>query len=107
MNVDEFGELREDEIIGALNANDVEYVLVGGAAAILWGAQRPTRDIDCVARWTTANHRRICSALAASDLGPITLAALEDIIDSKQHADREKDRAALPELIAIRDRMKE
>ena len=32
------------------------------------------------------------------------VAALDDIIASKEHADREKDREALPELYALRDR---
>ena len=34
----------------------------------------------------------------------VLVAALDDIIASKEHADREKDREALPELYALRDR---
>lgn len=34
----------------------------------------------------------------------VLVAALDDIIASKKHADREKDRDALPELYALRDR---
>jgi hypothetical protein len=33
----------------------------------------------------------------------VLVAALDDIIASKEHADREKDRQALPELYALRD----
>lgn len=35
----------------------------------------------------------------------VLVAALDDIIASKEHADREKDREALPELYALRDRV--
>jgi hypothetical protein len=34
----------------------------------------------------------------------VLVAALDDIISSKEHADREKDRQALPELYSLRDR---
>jgi hypothetical protein len=61
--IDEYGDLDETSIFQALDDHDVEYVVVGGSAAILWGAQRATRDVDCVARHTTENHRRLCDAL--------------------------------------------
>jgi hypothetical protein len=34
----------------------------------------------------------------------VLVAALDDIIASKEHANREKDRDALPELYALRNR---
>lgn len=61
--IDEYGDLDETRIFQALDDHEVEYVVVGGSAAILWGAQRATRDVDCVARQTTENHRRLCDAL--------------------------------------------
>lgn len=60
---DAYGELDETEIFRALDDSDVEYIVVGGSAAILWGAERATRDVDCVARQTAENHRRLCAAL--------------------------------------------
>lgn len=60
---DEYGDLDETKIFQALDDHGVEYVLVGGSAAILWGAERATRDVDCVARQTVENHRRLCDAL--------------------------------------------
>ncbi|MGI9017028.1 MAG: hypothetical protein ACR2HR_07990 [Euzebya sp.] len=175
---DGYGNLDELAIFQALADHDVEYVLVGGSAARLWGATRPTRDVDCVADMTTANHERLCDALRAmgrprlriegvdddgaiqlsqsllhpdffartanstwrTDSGSIDIlsaipdddgsdvayeelrsravatptgrltiqvAALDDIITSKQHANRRKDREALPELIALRDRIRD
>jgi hypothetical protein len=35
----------------------------------------------------------------------VTVASIDDVIASKQWANRPKDRDALPELIAIRDRL--
>lgn len=59
----DYGYLDETRIFRALEDHQVEYVLVGGSAAILWGAERATRDVDCVARQTTDNYRRLCDAL--------------------------------------------
>ena len=61
--IDDYGDLDETRIFEALDDHEVEYVVVGGSAAILWGAQRATRDVDCVAHQTTENHRRLCDAL--------------------------------------------
>ena len=173
MSADEFGELDETRIFEALNDHDVEFVLVGGSAAILWGAQRATRDVDCVAERSTDNLQRLCDALRQmgnprlriggvddatagelstqllhpdffertavstwrTDAGSIDIlseipttkgesvgyevlrsratftptgqlsipvASLDDIIESKRAADRDKDRDALPELERLR-----
>ena len=175
---DEYGELDETRIFRALDDHRVEYVLVGGSAAILWGAQRATRDIDCVAQQSVENYERLSEALkqmgnprlriegvddeAAAELSKqllhpdffartaastwrtdsgsidilsdipgldgqpvpyvdlrdratfaptselrIPVASLDDIIDSKTHADRAKDREALPELEDLRRRQVE
>ena len=37
-------------LIEVLDRHGVEYLLVGGAAATAYGAERPTDDIDCVVR---------------------------------------------------------
>ncbi len=176
MTDDEYGALDEASIFRALADHGVEFVVVGRGAALLWGAERGTRDIDCVARQSTENYQRLCAALiqmgrprlriegvddetatelskqllhpdffartAAStwrtDAGSIDVlaaipdldgidvgyaqlheratrvsageirvfvASLDDIIQSKQHADRAKDREALPELLELRRRL--
>jgi hypothetical protein len=90
---------------------------VGGVAASGYGAQRPTYDLDCLVRRKLDNLHRLAAAMR--ELGArlrvegldddlttgtgfvIRAAALEDIIASKEWANRPKDRAALPELREI------
>lgn len=173
---DAYGDLDHAGILRALDEHDVAFVVVGGSAAILWGAKRATRDVDCVAESTAENHRRLCDALRQmgsprlriegvddatavelseqllhpdffartasstwrTDCGSIDIlseipaldglpvpyvelraratfvptseirvpvASLDDIIDSKTHANRTKDREAIPELRELRRRL--
>jgi hypothetical protein len=41
----------------------MEYLMVGGVAAIGYGAQRPTEDADCVVRRERSNFDRLAGAL--------------------------------------------
>lgn len=162
-------------LVRVLEDHGVEYLLVGGVAAIAHGATRATKDFDCLARRTSENLQRLAAAMR--ELGarlhvegiadkeaaqlPVQLdeqtlagmeistwrteagdfdvlvdmpdstgrrrsyeelvghaesfefegvavqaAPLEDLIASKEWADRPKDHEALPELRAIRDRLK-
>jgi hypothetical protein len=51
-------------LLAALNAGGVEFILVGGAAAIAHGASRLTQDLDIVYRRTPVNIDRLLKALA-------------------------------------------
>ena len=75
---DDYGELEETRIFQALDDHHVEYVIVGGSAAILWGAERATRDVDCVARQTADNHRRLCDALTQMGNPRLRIEGVED-----------------------------
>lgn len=56
--------MKFDVAVQAFCDAGVEFVLIGGWAAILNGSVRTTRDLDiCYAR-TGENHRRIANALA-------------------------------------------
>ena len=60
-------------VIAALLDHGVEFVVVGGVAAIAHGVQRITRDIDFVLRPGKRNSRRAIAALAelgAEELRP-------------------------------------
>jgi hypothetical protein len=57
------------ELIRRLIEGRVEFVLVGGFAAVAHGATLVTRDVDICCRFTEANLMRIQKALA--DLHPV------------------------------------
>jgi hypothetical protein len=61
------GPFRPDALARALNARDVDYVVVGGVAAIRHGSRRTTRDLDIVPDPAPDNLRRLGAALG--DLG--------------------------------------
>lgn len=53
-----------DVAVQALTDAGVEFVLIGGWAAILQGSMRTTRDLDVCYGRTAENHRRLAAALA-------------------------------------------
>jgi hypothetical protein len=57
------------ELVGRLIAARVEFVLVGGFAAIAHGVLRTTRDVDICCRFSEENLMRIQRAVA--DLHPV------------------------------------
>lgn len=151
-----------------LNEEGVDYVVVGGFAAVVRGSPLPTRDIDIVPSRLPENLDRLGRALTrmnakirisgepvatridgpflanmpfmlnlvtdfgemdltftpagraggyegwfsgatAEDVGgglQVVVASLDDIIDSKQAANRAKDQAALPYLESLRDELR-
>jgi hypothetical protein len=50
-------------LIEVLDRYEVEYLIVGGAAAYAYGAERPTDDADCVVRRERTNLDRLAGAL--------------------------------------------
>jgi predicted nucleotidyltransferase len=53
-----------ERLLKVLVDESVDFVLVGGYAAILQGASRPTQDVDVTPSTTTDNLSRLTSALA-------------------------------------------
>lgn len=58
-------------VLRALDRRDVDYVLIGGVAAVLQGSPLPTYDVDITPAPGARNRARLLAALA--DLGAITL----------------------------------
>jgi hypothetical protein len=50
-------------LLGALNQHHVEYIVVGGAAAIALGSSRFTQDLDIVYNRSPENLERLAAAL--------------------------------------------
>lgn len=57
------------ELIRRLIASDVEFVLVGGFAAVAHGAALVTRDVDVCCRFSESNLMRVQRAF--EDLNPV------------------------------------
>lgn len=51
-----------DRLLETLERHRVDYLLVGGVAAIAHGAVRPTVDLDCLARRGGDNLKRLAAA---------------------------------------------
>lgn len=86
---------RFGELLRSLSDANVEFILIGGIAAVAHGSPRATQDIDLVYRRTPENIRRLVSAL--SPLEPYlrgagrprdleTIAILEQLRDRKPPA---------------------
>jgi hypothetical protein len=56
-----------EALIRALDAAGVEFIVVGGAAAVIHGAPITTQDLDIVPRLDAEAQRRLLDALGALD----------------------------------------
>jgi molybdenum cofactor biosynthesis enzyme MoaA len=54
--------LQAVELIRVLDRHEVDYVLVGGLAAMIHGATRLTTDMDVVPEWSHSNRERLARA---------------------------------------------
>ncbi len=52
------------EILKVFNQHQVEYIIVGGVAAVIHGAPTTTFDLDTLVRVNQANAERLASALS-------------------------------------------
>jgi hypothetical protein len=52
------------EILEVLNRNEVEFIVVGGVAAVIHGAPTTTFDLDTLVRLSNANTERLVRALS-------------------------------------------
>ena len=71
------------EFLECLNANEVEYLIVGAYAVAWHGYPRFTADLDILVRTTTANAERVLRSLAAFGFGSLGLTA-DDFADTDQ-----------------------
>ena len=58
-------ELDVERLLGGLTAHGVEYVVVGGIAAVLWGSPRNTFDLDICPATDRGNLEALATALVA------------------------------------------
>ena len=72
-------EIQPDfrELLALFNAQNVEYLIIGGYALAFHGAPRYTGDLDILVRPDPANAQRILKALALFGFGLLSLAAAD------------------------------
>src|SRR5687768_14628764 len=70
-----------EQIIAALNANSVRYLIAGGLAVVAHGYVRFTADVDLIIHLEEGNVRHAISALASLGYRPRAPVALEAFAD--------------------------
>ena len=80
------------DIFATLNAAQVQYLVVGGIAVVLYGVQRTTGDVDLCVRLTTNNLERLADALQRLGFVPRVPVPITGLADAKtrQRWTREK-----------------
>jgi hypothetical protein len=63
-----------------LSSHDVEYLVIGGVAAIAYGLPRTTFDIDLLIRADLTNARKLLGAMTESGLGTAALTTPEEVL---------------------------
>ena len=84
-----------------------KYVLIGGLAAVLYGSAVVTNDADIGPSRADENRDELAAHAEPFVIEGthVHVAALGDIIRSKETVNRVKDQAALPHLYALEDEM--
>jgi hypothetical protein len=67
-------------LCGRLNAKGVDYVVIGGWAAIAHGLPRTTLDVDLLIRATPENVQRLIDALSELGFGTARGLDVDDIL---------------------------
>ena len=78
-------EQRTDQLLRWLNDSAIEHVIVGGVAAIAWGASELTRDLDIVVPYDAEHLARLLAALMPFHPKHATRPDLGVIADSPEH----------------------
>lgn len=74
--------LAIEQILAALNAETVRYLVVGGVAVVLHGHLRTTADLDLVVELAPDNARRALAALAKLGFRPRAPVPAEHFLDA-------------------------
>ena len=75
--------LEVDPLLAALDAHEIEYVVIGGFAVAAHGYPRATKDVDICPNPSRSNLRRLADALEELEATPIDLDEFEGEFDLK------------------------
>lgn len=71
---------RLQGVFRCLQKNEVQYVVIGGIAAVLHGVPRATFDLDILIEATAENTQRLLNALLEAGLGTAAMTSAEEIL---------------------------
>ncbi len=71
---------RLQGVFSSFHKHNVQYVIIGGIAAILYGVPRATFDLDILIKATPENAQRLLDALLESGLGTASLTTAENLL---------------------------
>jgi len=81
---------RLKDVFASFERHDVQYVIIGGIAAILHGVPRATFDLDILIEPTPENARRLLKALLDVGLGTAALTDANDLLANEITVFRDK-----------------
>jgi len=71
---------RLRDVFSSLQNHQVEYVVIGGIAAVLHGVPRATFDLDILIEATPENAKRLLEAFLDAQLGTAALVTVEELL---------------------------
>ena len=71
---------RLKDVFASFQQHDVQYVVIGGIAAVLHGVPRATFDLDILIEPTPVNVRRLLDALLAAGLATASLTTPAEVL---------------------------
>jgi hypothetical protein len=74
---------RLQGVFKSLNDREVDYLVIGGIAAILHGVPRATFDLDIIIRATPDNARHLLEALLDAGLGTAAMTTPEAVLSNE------------------------
>jgi hypothetical protein len=75
-----------EQVLAALNSENVRYLVVGGVAVVLYGHLRTTADLDLVVALAPENARRAIAALERLGFRPRAPVPARDFADPEKRA---------------------
>jgi hypothetical protein len=71
------------DVFASFQKHDVNYLVIGGIAAILYGVPRATFDLDILIEATIENAQKLLDALIDAELGTASMTSAQDLADTE------------------------
>lgn len=71
---------RLQGVFASLSSHDVQYLVIGGIAVVLYGVPRATFDLDILIRPDRENAERLVEALLAAGLATAGLTTADEVL---------------------------